>query len=246
MCPDLPASSQEPDADADADFVNGTGADDLCAESDATPVAQACSPLRLTDRKRQAIVDAAIAEFREHGFEVANMDRIAARAQVSKRTVYNHFAGKDALFEAIVERLFQSTQDLADVAYQPDQPLRPQLVALIQRKLGMMKDEQFINLARVLIAEAIHTPDRARDMLARLGSKEEGLTVWVRAAAADGRLAVADPVFASAQLQALVKGFAFWPQITMGQPPLGEADQQRIAASTADLFLRSYERDVTG
>ncbi|WP_232309943.1 TetR/AcrR family transcriptional regulator [Roseateles depolymerans] len=240
MCPDLPPSSLDAmdGADAGAEIAADAG----CSESSPTPTGDDCSPLRLTDRKRQAIVDAAIAEFREHGFEVANMDRIAARAQVSKRTVYNHFAGKDALFEAIVERLFQSTQDLADVAYQPDQPLREQLVALIQRKLGMMKDEQFINLARVLIAEAIHTPDRARDMLARLGSKEEGMTVWVRAAAAHGRLEVADPAFASAQLQALVKGFAFWPQITLGQPPLGEADQQRIAASTADLFLRSYAR----
>lgn len=238
MCPHLPASADDAPVGADADA--------LCTEAGGTPASPDCSPLRLTDRKRQAIVDAAIAEFREHGFEVANMDRIAARAQVSKRTVYNHFAGKDALFEAIVERLFQSTQDLADVAYRPDQPLRQQLVALIQRKLGMMKDEQFINLARVLIAEAIHTPDRARDMLARLGSKEEGLTVWVRAAAADGRLEVADPVFASAQLQALVKGFAFWPQITMGQPPLGDAEQQRVAASTADLFLRSYAKATDG
>ncbi|OWQ84356.1 TetR family transcriptional regulator [Roseateles terrae] len=221
---------------------------DATADSTASTGTTDDSPLRLTDRKRQAIVDAAIAEFREHGFEVANMDRIAARAQVSKRTVYNHFAGKDALFEAIVERLFQSTQTQTDLPYQPDQPLRPQLIALLEHKLGMMKDEQFINLARVLIAEAIHTPERAREMLARLGTKEEGLTVWVRAAAADGRLTVTDPLFASAQLQALVKGFAFWPQITMGQPPLSEADQKRIAASTADLFLRTYQRepDVQG
>ena len=159
---------------------------DATADSTSSTSTTDDSPLRLTDRKRQAIVDAAIAEFREHGFEVANMDRIAARAQVSKCTVYNHFAGKDALFEAIVERLFQSTQTQTDLPYQPDQPLRPQLLALLEHKLGMMKDEQFINLARVLIAEAIHTPERAREMLARLGTKEEGLTVWVRAAAADG------------------------------------------------------------
>jgi TetR/AcrR family transcriptional regulator, regulator of autoinduction and epiphytic fitness len=229
MCPDLPLSASNTSSTIASNAASASGS----AAGDA-------SPLRLTDRKRQAIVDAAIAEFREYGFEVANMDRIAARAQVSKRTVYNHFSGKDALFEAIVERLWSSTKDDVEVPYQPTQPLRPQLMALIQKKLGMMKDEQFINLARVLIAEAIHTPERAREMLARLGSREEGLTVWVRAAAEDGRLNAPDPVFASAQLQALVKGFAFWPQITMGQPHLTEAEQQRVAASTADLFLRSY------
>ncbi len=45
------------------------------------------APQRLTDRKRQAIVAAAIAEFRDNGFEVTSMDKIAATAGVSKRTV---------------------------------------------------------------------------------------------------------------------------------------------------------------
>ncbi|MFJ2682098.1 TetR/AcrR family transcriptional regulator, partial [Pseudomonas sivasensis] len=31
-----------------------------------------------------------IAEFRDNGFEVTSMDKIAATAGVSKRTVYNH------------------------------------------------------------------------------------------------------------------------------------------------------------
>ena len=160
--------------------------------------------VRLTDRKRQAIVDAAIAEFREHGFEVANMDRIASRAQVSKRTVYNHFNGKDALFEAILERLWAATEAQVKLPYRADLPLRGQLLTLIEQKLAMSGDPQFLDLARVLIAEAIHAPQRARDMLCRLGGREEGLTVWIRAAMADRRLKTGDPVFAAAQLQALV------------------------------------------
>lgn len=193
--------------------------------------------LRLTDRKRQAIVDAAIAEFREHGFEVANMDRIATRAQVSKRTVYNHFSGKDALFDAILDRLWESTAAQVKLAYQPERPLREQLLTLIGQKLAMSDDPQFLDLARVLIAEAIHAPQRARDMLCRLGVREEGLTIWIRAAMADGRLKAGDPVFAAAQLQALVKGFAFWPQITMGQPPLDAAQQRQVGEAAADMFL---------
>ena len=38
------------------------------------------APQRLTDRKREAIVAAAIAEFRANGFEVTSMDKIAATA----------------------------------------------------------------------------------------------------------------------------------------------------------------------
>ncbi len=213
------------------------------AQEDLAAIGEA-ERMRLTDRKRQAIVDAAIAEFREHGFEVANMDRIAGRAQVSKRTVYNHFSGKDALFDAILERLWVATEAKLRLTYRADRPLREQLLTLVEQKLAMSDDPQFLDLARVLIAEAIHAPQRAREMLCRLGGREEALTVWIRAAMADGRLKDGDPAFAAAQLQALVKGFAFWPQITMGQPPLDQAQQRQVADSATDMFLRFHAVDT--
>jgi TetR/AcrR family transcriptional regulator, regulator of autoinduction and epiphytic fitness len=77
-------------------------------------------------------------------------------------------------------------------------------------------------------------------MVSRMSEREEGLTVWIRAAAAAGRLKVNDPVFASHQLQGLIKGFAFWPQITLGQPPLDAAMQKQVAESAVDMFLAYY------
>jgi TetR/AcrR family transcriptional regulator of autoinduction and epiphytic fitness len=47
--------------------------------------------MAISDDKRGQILDAAVAEFQERGFAGASMDRIAERANVSKRTVYNHF-----------------------------------------------------------------------------------------------------------------------------------------------------------
>ena len=198
------------------------------------------APARLTDRKRAAILDAAVAEFRHSGYETTSMDRIAARAGVSKRTVYNHFPSKEALFAQILERLWESSMDGLDLAYRGDRPLRPQLLELVQQKLRLLHDDNFIDLARVAIAAAIHSPERAQDMVARMGGREEGLTVWIRAAAADGRLKTDDPLFAAMQMQGLVKGFAFWPQVTLGQPPLTAAQQKRVAESAVDMFLAHY------
>lgn len=59
--------------------------------------------MTVSDEKRSQILDAAVAEFQERGFAGASMDRVACRACVSKRTVYNHFDGKEALFRAILE-----------------------------------------------------------------------------------------------------------------------------------------------
>jgi TetR/AcrR family transcriptional regulator of autoinduction and epiphytic fitness len=201
---------------------------------------------RLTDRKRAAIIDAAIDEFRAAGFDATSMDRIAARASVSKRTVYNHVPSKEALFAAILQQLWDASKAGDTPGYRADQPLRPQLIALLAQKLRLLNDEAFMSLARVAIAAGIHSPERARDMVARIGEREEGLTVWIRAAATDGRLDTPDPAFAAQQLHGLVKGFAFWPQVTMGQPSLTADEQKTIAESSADMFLARYGTGAGG
>jgi TetR/AcrR family transcriptional regulator, regulator of autoinduction and epiphytic fitness len=206
------------------------------------PISQPPAPQRLTDRKRLAILQAAIDEFRGNGFEATSMDRIAATAGVSKRTVYNHFASKDALFAEILVQLWEKSTALIDLAYRPDRPLREQLLELLRQKLRMLDDANFIDLARVAIAETIHSPERAQSMVARMGSKEEAVTIWIRAALADGRLKPLDPVFAANQIQGLVKSFAFWPQITLGAPPLSKDMQEQVAASAVDMFLGCYAK----
>jgi len=198
-------------------------------------------PLRLTDRKRDAIIQAAIVEFRANGFDITSMDKIAATAGVSKRTVYNHFPSKEELFAEILNKLWNSICTEQETPYHNDQPLRPQLEAVLRAKLQTLSDNNFLDLARVAIAATIHSPERGQDMVARLGEREEGLTVWIRAAQADGRLKAVDPVFAAHQVQGLIKAFAFWPQISMGQPGLSAEMQTCVVESTLDMFLTCYQ-----
>lgn len=206
----------------------------------AQPPATELPPQRLTDRKREAIVQAAIDEFRAHGFDATSMDRVAAAAGASKRTVYNHFPSKDALFAEILRQLWESSAGQLDLTYRAELPLGEQLAELLGQKMRMLHDDNFISLARVAIAEAIHSPERAQAMVARLGDREEGVTIWIRAAMAAGRLRKVDPVFAAQQLHGLVKGFAFWPQITMGQPALSVAMQEQVVESAVEMFLGHY------
>jgi TetR/AcrR family transcriptional regulator of autoinduction and epiphytic fitness len=198
-------------------------------------------PIRLTDRKRDAIVQAAIGEFREHGFNGTSMDRVATAADVSKRTVYNHFPSKEALFEAILGHLWDRSQSATDLPYDAARPLRSQLLALLEQKMQLLGDASFIDLSRVAMAEIMHTPERAQAMVARLSEKEEGLPQWIRAAQDDGRLRPGvDAHYAAHQLHGMVKSFAFWPQLAMGQPPLDAAQQQQVLADAVDMFLGFY------
>ncbi|TWD43049.1 TetR/AcrR family transcriptional regulator [Pseudomonas sp. SJZ131] len=199
------------------------------------------APLRLTDRKREAIIQAAIAEFRAHGFDITSMDRIAATADVSKRTVYNHFPSKEELFAEILSQLWARVTAEQETPYSPDQPLRDQLRQILMAKVQMMGDDNFLDLARVAIAATIHSPERAQNMITRMGEREEGLTVWIRAAQADGRLKAVAPEFAAQQVQGLLKSFAFWPQVSMGQNGLSPDVQSTVVESAMDMFLACYQ-----
>jgi AcrR family transcriptional regulator len=53
---------------------------------------------------RERILETAYQLFYERGFARISMDAVAARAGVTKRTLYNHFTSKDALLGGILKR----------------------------------------------------------------------------------------------------------------------------------------------
>jgi AcrR family transcriptional regulator len=61
--------------------------------------------VRDADATRQRLIDAARAEFAEHGIAGARVDRIAADAESNKAQIYHYFGSKDALFDAVWEDL---------------------------------------------------------------------------------------------------------------------------------------------
>lgn len=54
---------------------------------------------------RRALVDVAEELFTEHGYAAASLDAIVAGADVTKGALYHHYSGKQALFEAVFERV---------------------------------------------------------------------------------------------------------------------------------------------
>jgi TetR/AcrR family transcriptional regulator of autoinduction and epiphytic fitness len=156
--------------------------------------------------------------------------------------VYNHFPSKEELFAEILNQLWARIIAEPSVRYDREQPLHEQLRQMLREKVQMMADENFLTLARVAIAATIHSPERAQNMIERMGEREEGLTVWIRAAQADGRLKPVDPEFAAHQVQGLLKAFAFWPQISLGRAALDPDAQNAVAESALEMFLALYQR----
>lgn len=56
------------------------------------------------DSTTEAILDAAVVEFEQHGFRRVALDDVARRAKVSRTTIYRRFSTKDELIAAVIER----------------------------------------------------------------------------------------------------------------------------------------------
>ena len=67
-----------------------------------------------TDSTQEAILDAAVVEFEQHGFRRVALDDVARRARVSRTTIYRRFANKDELVSAVIER--ENVALFADIA----------------------------------------------------------------------------------------------------------------------------------
>ncbi|WP_304769936.1 TetR/AcrR family transcriptional regulator C-terminal domain-containing protein [Undibacterium sp.] len=141
------------------------------------------------------------------------------------------------MFATILMQLWDNSAAQAELKYQGERTIRAQLLEFLQRKMRMLCDPDFIDLARVAVAATIHAPDRAREMVERLSQPEEGIASWIRAAQADGKLKPGDPVLIGALLQGQLKSMAFWPQVAMGQAQLNEAQQQQVIEMTLEMFL---------
>jgi TetR/AcrR family transcriptional regulator len=58
------------------------------------------------EESREAILQAAVAEFAEHGIAGARTDAIARAARVNKALLYYYFKDKEALYEAVLDHVF--------------------------------------------------------------------------------------------------------------------------------------------
>ena len=104
--------------------------------------------------------------FLRHGYLGATTDEVAARASVSKQTLYKHFADKQHLFaEVILDASVQVVDGLASaVASTLDdaQDVRQGLRALADGFLRGLLEPDVVRLRRLVIAEADRFPEIGR------------------------------------------------------------------------------------
>jgi AcrR family transcriptional regulator len=123
------------------------------------------SPSRWRRRKEarpEEILAAALASFAERGFAATRLEDVAARAGISKGTLYLYFKGKEELFEAVVRAtLVPNIARLETLAATFEGPSALLLERLLLT-LGDVVGSQVGAIPKLVIAEAGNFPDLAR------------------------------------------------------------------------------------
>ena len=109
------------------------------------------------------ILTAALEAFVENGFAATRLEDIAARAGVSKGTLYLYFESKDALFKAavrenivpIVERAEQRVDEFEGSS-------RDLLVEVVRGWWKAMHESRITGLPKLVLAESSNFPEAAR------------------------------------------------------------------------------------
>lgn len=224
------------------------------------------SPARATDapagprsaRKRRQIVEAAGCLFMEQGYGATSMDAIAARADVSKRTVYAHFENKETLFVAVMDlRCAEMSGIDPDSAAlgrdgargtghlfrdMEDAPLADALRVIGQRFLSIVLAPGPMRLYRVVVAELDRFPELGRRFHA-FGPAPivERLSDWFAARAEAGELVIPegeDPTSLAWRFLGDCKDPVHF-RMTLGvAPPPDEAARAAMVSRAVGRFLR--------
>lgn len=198
-----------------------------------------------TERKRRAVLDAGAELFLAHGYAGTSMDDIAARAAVSKQTVYKQFASKEALFVEIVRGMTGTAGDevqreIADLG-ERDDPER-QLHAYAERQLRVVLTPRLMQLRRLVIGEAGRFPELGRALQeGGPGRAVKGLATAFARWHARGLLDIADAGMAASQFNWLVMGDPVNRAMFLGDAAIpGDAELRRQAAEAVRVFLAAY------
>ena len=186
-----------------------------------------------SDIKREAIIQAATQAFQEFGVNGTSMDKLAELANVSKRTVYNHFSTKEELVMHLVTQQWQTAILNINKKYDATLGLDEQLQDLILQDIEFMVSESHLDLARVAIGHFFYEPEK-------LKAQETAMHRWLKDAKADNKLAFDDLERVVDEIDSLVKGQCFWPQLFKIEDTLSDSDKKSLAKNTAALILSRY------
>ena len=192
--------------------------------------------------KAESILTGAKRAFLAAGFGAVSMDTIAREAGVSKATVYAHFAGKEELFGAVIERECERYFAQFSEGELDPRDVRASLTVLGRRFLELLLSPDGIALYRIILGEVTRFPGLG-EVFWSAGPERQRLQIeaYLKSAIAKGTLALGDTRLAAEQFVSLVRSDIHVRHLLRLE---ANADQRGISATVeaaVATFMRGFE-----
>ena len=117
------------------------------------------------EQTAERILDAAEALFAEHGYAGTTLRDVAERVGIRIPSLYNHFAGKDALYTAVLERGIGPIVDLLAEFAESGPAIYRDTRGAVQRIVALLAQRP--NSARLVLYETLAGGERLTPILRR-------------------------------------------------------------------------------
>lgn len=192
---------------------------------------------RRADERPDEILEAALDEFVERGFDQARVEDIARRAGLSKGGVYLYFDSKEDILRALIEReiapIARKVGELADEGV--DNPLGT-LRGIIGAFMGLLEKPRVSAVPRIVFSVAGRFPEIG--LYYRQNVVEHAINAFAtlhRAGVEQGIFRDVDSVLAARAVAGPVMIHAIWLHV-LGGPP-GEMTPMQRAEAQIDILL---------
>jgi TetR/AcrR family transcriptional repressor of mexJK operon len=197
---------------------------------------------RLTEQRRREIVEQVAPLFLERGYESVTIDDIVARIGGSKRTLYERFGGKAALFEVVITEYCASVQRDLFAAVNQNIGIEKQLTAIGKHFLGMILQRRILEQHRLMVAMGRNFPSVSK-LFYQLGPATAYSLVagWIKRQQKAGKIAPGDPVLLAELFLDMLTGKHQLALLTSSDDQTSKAAVDRTVAAAAKVFLNGVK-----
>ena len=124
------------------------------------------------EKRRAAILDAALEEFAARGFAATRLDDVARRARIAKGTIYLYFRDKESLFQELVRTMLSPLVGTIAAAPLSEVPIRAVAEMIVDVFVREIYGTRRKDVIRLIISEGPRFPKLAeiyyREVIARV------------------------------------------------------------------------------
>ena len=192
------------------------------------------------DRPDQ-IIGAALEVFGKFGLANARLQDIAAKAGVSKGTIYLYFPNKEELFREMIRRTAIVTIDRAeDTLAHGSASAASQLLSFMRVYWTFVRSPVFSTIYRLVLGELHQFPDLARFYAEEVVARGQKLLSGIVSRGVEsGEFREIDPMVAARMLVALIVMNGLWRDERTGVPLLAHKTDEQVFTEIAQFYLHA-------